>query len=41
MTIVEFGVFAPAYIVFVVVMFAHLALLFGYKPGSKIYKTAY
>jgi hypothetical protein len=41
MTIVEFGVFAPAYIVFVVVMFAHLALLFGYKPGSKIYKIAY
>jgi hypothetical protein len=41
MTIVEFSVFAPAYIVFVVVMFAHLALLFGYKPGSKIYNMAY
>ncbi len=41
MTIVEFAVFAPAYIVFVVVMFAHLALLFGFKPGTEIYKIAY
>ena len=41
MTIVEFCVFAPAYIVFVVVMFAHLVLLFGFKPGSTLYSMAY
>ena len=41
MTIVEFSVFAPAYIVFLIVSFAHLALLLGYKKGSVIYSLAY
>ena len=41
MTILEFCFMLPGYAVFCAIVFAHLSILLGYKPGTRIYAFAH
>jgi hypothetical protein len=41
LTILEWALFVPALLVYFVVMFAHLALVFGVKTGTRLYDVSY